>query len=233
MKEEVDRQIAKDSSRSGWRNLFHPVVVALMVLVVGNVIFLNFKILNSGNGDLANRLGRLEKKIDSLAIGGGGREETGASLSTPAESAAPASVSESMSVSTASPLPEPTPVPTGASLQTVYVTLGSASSNSQSWVDTSAQITLDVGEYGVVKQAQLIASLRADSGIIWARLVRGDTGFYLYDSEISNNTPNSTVKTSGNISLPLGTVQYIVQMRTQLPQAGAVENARLKLLVQK
>lgn len=137
----------------------------------------------------------------------------------------------------------PTPTPTASPRQVVsqsgdkavtrevYVPLGSGSTNSQDWVNTGAQAYIDTSQYQI-KAAYFEASLRANSGQVWARLINKNENEYIAGSEVGHNTPTATLVRSGKLSLPVGNKLYVVQLKAELPQDVFLDGAKVRLLVQ-
>ena len=119
----------------------------------------------------------------------------------------------------------------GAASREVYITLGSGSTASQDWTDTAAQAYIDTGQYKI-KAAYFEASLRANSGQVWARLINKNENNYVAGSEITHNTPTSTLIRSGKINLPVGNKLYGVQLKSETQQQVNVENAKVRLIVE-
>ncbi len=112
-----------------------------------------------------------------------------------------------------------------------YIPLGGGTTISQDWVDTSAQVYLDTRQYKI-KEAYFEASLRANDGRMWARLVNKNEGNYVVDSQITHNTPNSSLIRSGKLYLPEGNKLYMVQIKSETQQQVFVDNARIRLIVE-
>ncbi len=133
-------------------------------------------------------------------------------------------------------VPTPTPVvkPTvtrASRTREVYVLLGSGSTKNQEWVDIGGQAYIDTRQYQV-KEVYFEASLKSNSGGVWARLVNKNEGDYIAGSEVTSNTSSFVLVRSGKLSLPGGNKLYGVQLRSETQQEVFVENAKVRLLVQ-
>ena len=192
------------------------VLTGLVFLLLADVAVLQARLQSFGLGELK---AEVEAMRDSLARL---QDWEAVVAEQPAPSAMP-------------PTPVATPVvrPAGGSagLKEVYIPLGSGSTNNQEWVDTGAQAYIDTGQYRI-KAAYFEASLRANSGQVWARLINKNENEYVASSEISYNTPTATLIRSGKLSLPAGNKLYGVQIRGETQQQVWAENARVRLLVQ-
>lgn len=113
----------------------------------------------------------------------------------------------------------------------VFIPLGSGASTSIEWVDTGAQAYVDTAVYPRLQEAYLQASLKANSGAAYARLLQKNEGGVIGSSEISHNTPTSNFRTSGAFGLSAGNKLYGVQIRSETGQEVFLENARLRLLL--
>ncbi len=113
----------------------------------------------------------------------------------------------------------------------VYIPLGGGSTKSQEWVNTSAQAYIDTAAYRIVA-VYFEASLRANAGQVWARLVNRNENEYIASSEINYNTPAGTLIRSGKLTLPVGNKLYVVQLKGETQQEVFVENARVRLIVE-
>lgn len=135
-------------------------------------------------------------------------------------------------VAVPTPTPAVKPTVTGASrTREVYVPLGSGSTKNQEWVDIGGQAYIDTRQYQV-KEAYFEASLKSNSGGVWARLVNKNEGDYIAGSEVTSNTSSFVLVRSGKLSLPGGNKLYGVQLRSETQQEVFIENAKVRLLVQ-
>ena len=137
-----------------------------------------------------------------------------------------------------SPSPTPAARQSGGTVLTqakstreVYIPLGGGLTSSQEWVNTSAQAYIDTAAY-TIRAVYFEASLRANTGQVWARLINKNENEYIADSEISHNTPIGTLIRSGKLTLPAGNKLYVVQLKGETQQEAFVENARARLIVE-
>lgn len=128
--------------------------------------------------------------------------------------------------------PKPTPLRQGyVGQKELYVPLGSGSTKSQEWVDVGGQAYIDTRQYQI-KEAYFEASLKSNSGGIWARLVNKNEGDYIAGSEVTSNTSSFVLVRSGKIALSAGNKLYGIQLRSETQQEVFAENAKVRLLVQ-
>ena len=142
-------------------------------------------------------------------------------------------------------LPTPTPTPTpsatpkveikkvttsSGSTREIYILLGSGSTKSQEWIDVGGQVYIDTGAY-TIKEAYFEASLKSNSGSVWARLINRNESSYVASSEITSNTSAYTLVRSGKIAVPAGNKLYGIQLKSETQQEVFVENAKVRLIV--
>ena len=138
--------------------------------------------------------------------------------------------SSEISPSPAPQKPVAEPVQTRTSRE-VYVPMGSGSTRSQDWSEVAGQAYIDTRDYNI-REAYFEASLKANSGRVWARLLNKNEATYVYDSQISHNTPTSTLIRSGKLALPGGNKLYAIQLKSENQQEVFIESARVRLVVE-
>lgn len=174
-------------------------------LVMVDVLWLNSKVIN-----LEQVAQKIQEQINFLAV----QQETPKSPAEP--DTGQAAETEIVAV------PKQVVAVQKSVASEVFIPLGSGSTSSTEWIDTGAQAYVDKSIYPRLQEVYLQASLKANSGTVFARLG---------GAEISHNTPTSTFKTSALWQLADGNRLYVVQIRSENGQEVFLENARLRLVL--
>lgn len=112
--------------------------------------------------------------------------------------------------------------------QTVY--MGYGNSNSASWTDiTTASIVLDTANYAYAKNVTFEATLSIVGGEVSARIKNKTTGGVITASEVTHNSSTAATKMSSTFTLPSGSNEYIVQLRSSSSEKAVLDGARLRL----
>ncbi len=199
----------------------------IITILVFNVLWLDSRVVGDIKQQLNARVTKIEEQVNFLAYT---REDqlsaTGAEASKSGETASEVKVTPVPAVRKATRSQQ------SIGTEEVFMTLGSGSTNSMEWVDTGAQVYIDTTIYPNLKRAYFLASLRGNSGIAFARLMQKNEGAMVPGSEITFNTPASTLISSGEILLSKGNKLYTVQLKSETGQTVWVENARVRLVLQ-
>lgn len=201
--------------------------LVLIGIVIGvDLVFLNTTLVGFRRDKLGERLEVLENQLtnfkaqdeeatDAVTVMSGGDEE--------------ASVDDAAIVAPSSPQSISTQ---GSSVtREVFIPLGSASTFATDWVDTGAQVYIDTTVYADIREAYFQASLRSNSGVVYARLKQMNEKVAVPGSEISHAGGTATFVGSGEILLSPGNKLYAVQLRSQTGQEVFVENARVRMVL--
>lgn len=198
----------------------------VLVLVIVDMMWLNRKVvdLEQVGKVISDRLIKIEEQLIFLAFQ---QEKKLEPITASGDLGKPAEIEK-----TSTTVRSAISVPTSAVTSEVFIPLGSGSTSSTEWVDTGAQAYVDTSIYPRLRdEVYLQASLKSNSGVVFARLVQRNEGGVIGSSEISHNTPVSTFKTSASFSLSEGNKLYMVQVRSETGQEVFMENARLRLLL--
>jgi hypothetical protein len=131
----------------------------------------------------------------------------------------------------------PTPAPVAATYtgpKVVYIPLG-GSGGSVNTLNVYGDVTttetiIDSGSYPGAKGVYLEAdiSIYQGNGTAFARLFNKTDGIAL-NSEVSTNSENYSLKTSGSFSLSSGKKTYLIQLKTNTGYAAQLNTARLRV----
>jgi hypothetical protein len=201
------------------------------ILIIGNLLFLDIKLLSEKRLALADRVVIVEERLTSLIM----RDEVEESVVVAVdgnESREIGDEKEEELVEEEEAIAAKTVyVSAPAVVKEVFIPLGSGSTNSTEWTTTSAQGYVDTSVYPSLQTAYLQATLRSNSGSIRARLLQNTDGVVVVGSEITSNVPESKFIGSSQFGLSSGNKLYVVQLRSETGQDVFVENARLRLVL--
>ncbi|MBI5452044.1 hypothetical protein HY945_01150 [Candidatus Gottesmanbacteria bacterium] len=114
-----------------------------------------------------------------------------------------------------------------------YIPLGSGSTSKSNWDDlTATETVIDPGNYGNIKEAYFIASLRnpTQNGQAEAQLYNVTDKHPVWGSQVTMNGPSSQTITSGKITLDNGTKLYRVQLKSTLSYQAFLDNAKIRIM---
>ena len=196
-------------------------------ILVVNVLYLDFTLSRNTDSNLAGRVAVLEEKLTDFLLtdrNGEVRE-----LVAAGEEKDSGDVEEVEVVTQTS-----TPVAATVSnelTKEVIIPLGSGSTSSIEWVKTGAQSYIDTTVYPSLDKAYFQASLRSNSGAIFARLRQKNENTIVGGSNISHPKPESGFIISSPLGLSSGNKLYEVEIRSETGQSIFVENASVKLIL--
>ena len=122
-----------------------------------------------------------------------------------------------------------TPRSTTPAFQTQDIFLGSATTTSNSWVDTGQETSLYSGHYPDNVNCYFEASLSIIGGEAWARLKNKTTGVVISVTEINHNNSTVTWKNSSAFKLHPGNNNYVVQLKSTSGETANLVGARIKI----
>ena len=219
-------------------SIFSKFVLAIVVVGIFDLVFVNWWILNRANQSLpatSNQAGVPTGVISPMAspspLDSSGAESTSnkVSSSTPTPTPAPSP--------TTIPVVSPSPVPSQTIIQTaskeIFIPLGSGSVTTNSFSDIAgSDVTIDLTKYPGVQSIVFQASIWVEggNGRAYARIYNVDDKNPYFESQITNNTGVGSVQNSLNIPLPYSTKTYRIQAKTDITQYAAhIDNARFKI----
>ncbi len=113
--------------------------------------------------------------------------------------------------------------------KTQYITLGGGETSSTSWTDIpGAEITLDIGDFGQIKQIFFEASLFSPSGKVLARLWDKRAGTIVSGSEVEHIAGDAQVK-SALVTIPAAGRTIILQLKSEVGQPVKANTSRLRV----
>ena len=196
------------------------------LILVANVLFLDIVLVENNRESLVERVGMVEERLTSLIT----REtQVTDEVVTGADREVDEKAEIEVAIETSAPR-QTTTASTGI-IKEVLIPLGSGSTSSTEWSDTGAQAYIDTTVYRNIEAAYFQASMRANSGRVFARLLQKNESAVVPGSEIEHNTPQSGFIGSGEILLSAGNKLYVVQVRSGNGQEAFVENARVRLVL--
>lgn len=232
----METQMISDKGEGKWGKVFAAIIIFGLFI---NVLVLDYLAGKPKSNDemLSQRLGEVEKKVTDLSAWQAwySREATGSTEPKPV-----AKVSLT-----------PTVVPTIIEKERVverivkekvlysqvkefYVPLGRAAVASKdfAWVDTGAEVNLDLRRYGIVQEVKFEATLSAPAGQVEVRLYNATDSYPINDSLITGTTWQPTLYQSRALMLPVSAKSYRVQMRTTINQTAIMEGGRIHIVVE-
>lgn len=117
------------------------------------------------------------------------------------------------------------PSPINFQKQIVY--LGTAETNSFTWVDTSVEVKLNSFSYPKDVTATFEAAISIWGGDGFARLKNKTTNTIISGTELTHNTSTATWKTSKKFTLDYNENVYLVQLRSNSGETVKLEGARV------
>lgn len=136
-------------------------------------------------------------------------------------------------------LPTITPVPvakeqTAALPREIYIPVGTGSTKSSSWDGiVGAEVNIDTGKYGYIKEVYFQASLRIPTanGEVYAKLYNETDKHDVWFSEVFSQGEEGTLK-EAKISLDPGAKLYRVYLKSTLEAEAQLLFSRIKLIVE-
>lgn len=218
------------------------VLLATIILVVVDLIYLNYRIVTIKNNSVVtvrkpsnqesypnlqeitpNTEAATENLADEFVILENKIKEATASISEKVAA---------LSKSTTSPQISYSPASSTLLLKENYIPLGTGSTNSTEWVDLpGVEAYIAPLNYGTIKEIYFEAGLNVPTGNgrVYARLknVTGNTG--LIESEVSREGSSPGLVSSGKIPVPATTILYRVQLKSTLGADASLTSARIKI----
>lgn len=114
-----------------------------------------------------------------------------------------------------------------------YIPLGSGTTSKSDWDDiTATETIIDPANYGNIKEAYFIASLRnpTQNGQVEAQLYDVTDSHPVWGSHVVMNGPAAKTIYSDKIMLVNGSKLYRVQLKSTLQFAVSLDNAKIRIL---
>ncbi len=113
--------------------------------------------------------------------------------------------------------------------KTQYITLGGGETSQTAWTDISgAEVTLDIADFGQIKQIFFEVSLYSQSGKVLARLWDKRTGTIIAGSETEHIAGDAQVKSSP-VTISPGGRTLILQLKSEVAQPVKANTSRLRV----
>ena len=114
-----------------------------------------------------------------------------------------------------------------------YIPLGTCSTDKSSFTDlTSTETVIDPANYGTVKEAYFIASLKnpTRNGQVEAQLYNITDKHPVWGSTVILNGAESQTISSGKITLDTGSKLYRVQLKSTLNYTVTLDNSKIRII---
>lgn len=114
-----------------------------------------------------------------------------------------------------------------------YIPLGTGSTDKSSFADlTATETSIDPANYGTIKEAYFIASLKnpTRNGSVEAQLYNVTDKHPVWNSLVTMNGAESQTITSGKITLDTGNKLYRIQLKSTLNYTVSLDNAKLRII---
>ena len=113
--------------------------------------------------------------------------------------------------------------------KTQYITLGGGDTSQTSWTDIpGAEVTLDISDFGQIKQIFFEVSLFSPSGKVLSRLWDKRDGTIIFGSEVEHIAGDAQVK-SALVAIPAGGRTIILQLKSEVGQPVKANTSRLRV----
>ena len=113
--------------------------------------------------------------------------------------------------------------------KTQYITLGGGDTSQTSWTDIpGAEVTLDISDFGQIKQIFFEVSLFSPSGKVLSRLWNKRDGTIIFGSEVEHIAGDAQVK-SALVAIPAGGRTIILQLKSEVGQPVKANTSRLRV----
>lgn len=221
-------------------NSTHIVIISLLTLITLNLFILDLKIFSPSNNIKISDITSIATPIPSPTINPSTSLGTGNQQLTINNYQCPLSCLTLIQQATESSRTGSSFQPTTynsqpTTIREFYIPLGSGSTTKSDWDDITATETLiDPANYGRIKEAYFIASLRnpTQNGMVEAQLYNVTDKHIVWDSHVQMNGPVSQTITSNKITLDGGAKLYRVQLRSTLQFAALLENAKVRIVTE-
>lgn len=211
-------------------NSSHIVIIFLLTLITLNLFLLDLKVFSPENNIKISDIASVITPIPTLTIN---YQLPTNNLSCPiscfsiiqqATSAASQGSSQEVLLQKAS----------GQSRE-YYIPLGSGSTTKSDFEDiTSSDTIIDPANYGNIKEAYFIATLKnpTQNGAVEAQIFNVTDKHLVWGSHIVMNGPAVQTITSDKITLDKGAKLYRVQLKSSLQYAASLDNAKIRIISQ-
>lgn len=114
-----------------------------------------------------------------------------------------------------------------------YIPLGAGSTDKSSFADlTATETVIDPANYGTVKEAYFIASLKnpTRNGSVEAQLYNVTDKHPVWGSTVTMSSAESQTISSGKITIDTGSKLYRVQLKSTLNYTVSLDNSKIRII---
>ena len=206
----------------------HLVIVFLLTIIAGNLLFLDLKVFSP---DLSVKVSDITSVVSPTI------------QSVPDSSSCPqacislidrVNTTNNVALGTTPNSPTNPQVIISTSTHESYIPLGSGSTSKTTWEDlTATETIIDTSNYGKIKEAYFIASLRnpTKNGSVEAQLYNVTDKHPVWYSPITMGTESQTLSSS-KITLDNGNKLYRVQLKSTLGVLVYLDNAKIRIVTE-
>jgi len=213
-----------DSSILG--RIFTKIVVAIIVLALADLLYLNWWVLSNEKQETGN-----QKQDDVRVITEASPSPSPVTSVPPSPGASP--TVETKTIETKTVVEKETQTIVQTAQREIFIPIGTGSTKKSSYEDLAGlEVTIDTNKYTNIESVVFEASIwvQDGNGKVFAQLYNKTEGHPVWNSEISTSSATGILATSAAITLSSGSKTYKVQAKTNLVEFAAhVDNARIKI----
>lgn len=204
----------------------HLILVVVILLLLGNVFVLNYKIFYASDKTKEIELGAEFNVVDT------------ASSSATVDSCYPYSCPDLIKQATESLTPRTIvekPVQSVSRAGEFYITFGSGQLKADDWEDVPGlAVYIDNTKYGNIKKVTFEVSMKILNahGTSFARVFNATDNHPVWSSEISTESDKSQLIVSSPITLDSGNKLYKVQLKNTVKEVTIIDQARIRIITQ-
>lgn len=206
--------------------IFSKIVIAIIVLALADLLYLNYWVLSNQRQETENK-NQDEARVITEASPSPSPEES----VSPEPKSSPAV--ETKTVETKTVVEKETQTIVQTAQKEIFIPIGTGSTKKNSYEDLAGlEVTIDTNKYSSIESVVFEASIwvQDGNGKVFAQLYNKSDGHPVWYSEISTGSATGVLTTSSKISLSSGNKTYKVQAKTNLVEfSGHVDNARIKI----
>lgn len=204
----------------------HLVLVVVILLLLGNVFVLNYKIFYP-----SDKTKEIDTETEFNVV-------NTASPSATVDSCYPYSCPDLIKQATESLTPKTViekPAPSISRAGEFYITFGSGQLKADDWEDVPGlAVYIDNTKYGNIKKVTFEVSMKILNahGTSFARVFNATDNHPVWSSEISTESDKSQLIVSSPITLDLGNKLYKVQLKNTIKEVTIIDQARIRIITQ-
>lgn len=206
--------------------IFTKIVIAVLVLSLADLIFLNYWVLSNQKQETRNLKENGVRAVTEASV-----SPSPEASSSPSSAASP--VVETKTVETKTVVEKETQTIVQTAQKEVFIPIGTGSTKKNSYEDLPGlEVSIDTNKYSNIESVVFEASIwvQDGNGKVYTQLYNKTDGHPVWNSEISSSSAKGVLTTSPKITLSSGNKTYKIQAETDLVEfAGHVDNARVKI----